>query len=118
MTQIVYDVDALAGWVEIVRSRGVVERATLIAGVAPLVSAKQARFLDEKVPGVTVPRDLVQALEEAGVEAPAVGVAQCVEVIRRLRGLAGIAGVHVMGMGHEEGVRAVVEGAGLLPRPA
>lgn len=118
MTQIVYDVDALAGWVEIVRSRGVVERATLIAGVAPLVSAKQARFLDEKVPGVTVPRDLVQALEAAGDEAPAVGVAQCVEVIRRLRGLAGIAGVHVMGMGHEEGVRAVVEGAGLLPRPA
>lgn len=118
MTQIVYDVDALAGWVEIVRSRGVVERATLIAGVAPLVSAKQARFLDEKVPGVTVPRDLVQALEAAGDEAPAVGVAQCVEVIRRLRGLAGIAGVHVMGMGHEESVRAVVEGAGLLPRPA
>lgn len=118
MTQIVYDVDALAGWVEIVRSRGVVERATLIAGVAPLVSAKQARFLDEKVPGVTVPRDLVQALEAAGDEAPAVGVAQCVEVIRRLRGLAGIAGVHVMGMGHEDGVRAVVEGAGLLPRPA
>lgn len=118
MTQIVYDVDALAAWVEIVRSRGVVERATLIAGVAPLVSARQARFLDEKVPGVTVPPDLVQALEDAGDEAPSVGVAQCVEVVRRLRGLAGIAGVHVMGMGHEEGVRAVVEGAGLLPRPA
>jgi 5,10-methylenetetrahydrofolate reductase len=70
------------------------------------------------VPGVAVPPDLVRALEDAGDEAPAVGVAQCVEVIRRLRGLAGIAGVHVMGMGHEEGVRAVVEGAGLLPRPA
>lgn len=118
MTQIVYDVDALAAWVETLRSRGIVERATLIAGVAPLVSAKQARFLDERVPGVTVPPDLVHALEDAGDEAPAVGVAQCVEVIRRLRGLGGIAGVHVMGMGREEGVRAVVEGAGLLPRPA
>jgi methylenetetrahydrofolate reductase (NADPH) len=118
MTQIVYDVEALTAWVETVRSRGIVERATLIAGVAPLVSAKQARFLDEKVPGVTVPPDLVRALEDAGDDAPAVGVAQCVEVIRRLRGLHGVAGVHVMGMGHEAGVRAVVEGAGLLPRPA
>lgn len=118
MTQIVYDVEALAAWVGIARSRGIVERAALIAGVAPLSSAKQARFLNEKVPGVTVPDDLIGALEEAGPEAAAVGVAQCVEVVGRLRSLAGIAGVHVMGMGHEEGVRAVVEGAGLLPRPA
>jgi 5,10-methylenetetrahydrofolate reductase len=118
MTQIVYDVEALTAWVGIARSRGIVERAALIAGVAPLSSAKQARFLNEKVPGVTVPDDLIGALEEAGPEASAVGVAQCVEVVGRLRSLAGIAGVHVMGMGHEEGVRAVVEGAGLLPRPA
>ncbi|HEU4356393.1 MAG TPA: methylenetetrahydrofolate reductase [Actinomycetota bacterium] len=118
MTQIVYDVEALAAWVEIARSRGIVERAALIAGVAPLSSAKQARFLNEKVPGVTVPSGLVDALEDAGPEAGAVGVAQCVEVVGRLRSLEGIAGVHVMGLGHEEGVRAVVEGAGLLPRPA
>lgn len=118
MTQIVYDVEALAAWVQIARSRGTVERASLIAGVAPLSSAKQARFLNEKVPGVAVPADLIAALEEAGPDAAAVGIAQCVEVVERLRSLEGIAGVHVMGMGHEEGVRAVVEGADLLPRPA
>lgn len=118
MTQIVYDVEALASWVQIARSRGIVERASLIAGVAPLSSAKQARFLNEKVPGVAVPADLIAALEDAGPDAAAVGVAQCVEVVERLRSLEGIAGVHVMGMGHEEGVRAVVEGADLLPRPA
>ena len=117
MTQIVYDVEALGAWVEIARSRGIVERAALIAGVAPLASAKQARFLDEKVPGVSVPPELIHALEDAGDEAPAVGVAQCVEVVRRLRRLNGVVGVHIMGMGHEEGVRAVVEDAGLLPRP-
>ena len=55
MTQIVYDVEALAAWVEIARSRGLAERAALIAGVAPLTSARQARFMNEKVPGVTVP---------------------------------------------------------------
>ncbi len=118
MTQIVYDVDALKGWLRTARSRGITERAALIVGVAPLSSARQARFLDGKVPGVTVPEGLVRALEEAGDAAPSVGVAQCVEVVRRLRSLEDVAGVHVMGMGHEEGVRAVVEDAGLLPRPA
>ncbi|HSD48999.1 MAG TPA: methylenetetrahydrofolate reductase [Actinomycetota bacterium] len=117
MTQIVYDVEALAAWVEIARSRGIVERAALIAGVAPLASARRARFLNDKVPGVTVPAGLIDALEEAGPDAAAVGVAQCVEVVGHLRSLDGVAGVHVMGLGREAGVRAVVEGAGLLPRP-
>jgi hypothetical protein len=30
----------------------------------------------------------------------------------------GVSGVHVMGLGREEAVRRVIEGAGLLPRPA
>ncbi len=117
MTQIVYDAEALAAWVDLVRARGITERAALIVGVAPLRSAAQARFLDERVPGVAVPPDLVAELEEAGDRAPEVGVARCVELVGRLRGIPGVAGVHVMGMGHEEGVRAVIEGAGLLPRP-
>ncbi len=117
MTQIVYDAEALAAWVDLVRARGITERAALIVGVAPLRSAAQARFLDERVPGVAVPPDLVAELEEAGDRAPEVGVARCVELVGRLRAIPGVAGVHVMGMGHEEGVRAVIEGAGLLPRP-
>ncbi|GIU99996.1 MAG: methylenetetrahydrofolate reductase [Actinomycetota bacterium] len=117
MTQIVYDLDALADWLDLVRSRGITERAAVIVGVAPLRSAAQARFLNERVPGVLVPPALVAELEEAGDLAPQVGVARCVELVRRLREAPGVAGVHVMGMGHEEGVRAVIEGAGLLPRP-
>lgn len=117
-TQIVYDLEALAAWVDRVGPLGVFERATVIVGVAPLMSGKQARFLDERVPGVSVPGALVRDLEEAGVEAPAVGVASCIEVVRGVRNLRGPSGVHVMGLGHEEGVRRVIDGAGLLPRPA
>lgn len=118
MTQIVYDIDALTAWVDLARGRGILERAAVIIGVAPLRSAKQARFLNEKVPGVSVPEALILALEEAGPQAPAEGARQAVEVVRRLREVPDIAGVHVMGMGHEEAVRTVVDGAGLLPRPA
>jgi len=117
-TQIVYDLEALGGWAETVGARGVFERAVVIVGVAPLRSARQARFLNERVPGVAVPSALIDELEAAGDRAADVGVTRCIEVVRRLHDLPGIAGVHVMGMGHEEGVRRVIEGAGLLPRPA
>src|SRR4029453_6185597 len=49
-TQIVFDADAIERWAEVVRARGVFERATVIVGVAPLRSAAQARYLDEHLP--------------------------------------------------------------------
>ncbi len=55
MTQIVYDVDALEAWADVVRSRGVLERASVLVGIAPVRSARQARYLDEQLPGVSVP---------------------------------------------------------------
>jgi methylenetetrahydrofolate reductase (NADPH) len=117
MTQITYDIEALAVWAEMVRQRGILERAAVIIGVAPLRSAKQARFVNERIPGVTVPPELISALEAAGDDAEAEGTRQTIEIVERLRKIRGIAGVHVIGMGHERAVRGVIEGAGLIPRP-
>ena len=117
MTQIVYDVDALEAWADVVRSRGILERAAVLVGVAPVRSAKQARYLDEHLPGVSVPADVIAALDAAGADASRVGADLCAEIVRRLRLVPGIAGVHVMGLGREEAVRQVIERAGLLPRP-
>jgi methylenetetrahydrofolate reductase (NADPH) len=118
MTQITYDLDALLVWAEIVRGRGIFERAAVIVGVAPIRSSKQAHFLDEHLQGVSVPPDMMAALEDAGEEAEALGTAHCIEIVTRLRAIPGIAGVHVMGLGREDAVRHVIEGAGLLPRPS
>jgi methylenetetrahydrofolate reductase (NADPH) len=117
-TQIVYDVDAFAAWTEVVRARGIHERAALIAGVAALRSVGQARYVNDRLPGVVVPVDVVRALESAGPDAAEVGVEIAVDVVRALAATEGISGVHVMGIGREASVRHVVERAGLLPRPA
>lgn len=117
MTQIAYDLEALSVWADVLRPRGVFERSAVIVGVAPLRSAKQARYMDEHLPGVSVPPSLVARLEEAGPHAEEVGTAQCVEIVSGLRQIEGLAGVHVMGLGREDAVRRVIEGAGLLPRP-
>ena len=116
-TQIVYDVEAFAAWAEVVRAHGVHERAALIAGVAPLRNGKQAHYVNDHLPGVVVPRAIVEELESAGPDAPAAGVRIAVGIVRALAGTEGIAGVHVMGLGREASVRHVVERAGLLPRP-
>jgi len=116
MTQITYDLDALLAWAEVVRGRGIFERAAVIIGVAPIRSAKQAHFMDEHLPGVSVPADMMAALDEAGEDAEALGTAHCIEIVTRLQAIAGIAGVHVMGLGREEAVRNVIEGSGLFPR--
>ncbi|MGZ8607162.1 MAG: methylenetetrahydrofolate reductase [Actinomycetota bacterium] len=118
MTQITYDLEALTAWAELVRSRGITERAAVVVGVAPIRSAKHARFLASHLPGVSVPSEMISSLEGAGEYAEALGVAQCVQIVARLRDLPGVAGVHVMGLGREAVVRHVIEQAGLLPRPA
>jgi methylenetetrahydrofolate reductase (NADPH) len=118
MTQTLYDVDAFEVWVGAARSRGLFERVAVIAGVAPLQSAKQARFVNDHLPGVAVPETIVRALEEAGPNAAGEGIRLAVDAVKRLRKTSGLAGVHVMGMGNAEAIRRVIEGAGLLPRPA
>lgn len=117
-TQIVYDVDAFGEWARGAAQRGVFERAFVLAGVAPPRSARSARFMNEHLPGVVVPEGVVRELEAAGPNAADVGVRLTVDVVTRLRAIEGIAGVHVMGLGHEDSVRRVIEEAGLLPRPS
>jgi len=118
ITQIVYDVPALAAWADTMRPRGLFERAHVLIGVTPLRSPKQARYMDEKLPGVTVPPAMVAALEAAGEDAEAAGMELAVPMIEHIRGIAGVAGIHVMAMGHDRTTRTLVERAGLLPRPA
>ena len=116
-TQIAYDIEALGAWAEVVRARGVFERAPVLIGMVPLRSAKGARFMNDKLPGVRVPPAMLQALEAAGDDAERVGRALTIEVVHGIRQIPGVSGVHLMGMGHDATVRAVVEGAGLFPRP-
>jgi methylenetetrahydrofolate reductase (NADPH) len=115
-TQIVYDVDRLAEWVDIVRSRGVFERAKVIVGLVPLRSLKNARFLDGLF-GVHVPQAVFDVLEAAGDEAERVGLGFTLDVAQRIRAIDGISGLHLLGIGRDDLVRTIVEDAGLFPRP-
>jgi methylenetetrahydrofolate reductase (NADPH) len=115
-TQIVYDSDRLGEWADLVRRRGIFERAKVIVGVVPLRSLTNARFLDGLV-GVHVPRVAFDLLETAGDEAERAGLEFTVDVAQKVRAIDGISGLHLMGIGRDDLVRTVVEDAGLFPRP-
>ena len=115
-TQIAYDTDRLGEWADLVRARGVFERARVLVGLVPLRSLKNARFMDGLF-GVHVPQAAFDLLESAGSDAERAGVEFTLSVVDRIRAIDGIAGIHLMGIGRDDLVRTIVEEAGLFPRP-
>jgi homocysteine S-methyltransferase len=83
MSQIAYDLDELVRFRDSVGGFGV----PLLVGVFPLTSYRLALRLHNEVPGIVVPRELQDALEAAGPDAAAIGMAHARELIEAAREL-------------------------------
>lgn len=136
-TQLVYDVEAFERYMSKARELGLHEQTYILVGVGPLKSPGMARYMKKSVPGILVPDELIERMEKAGAPWAAIpkddlskedkkarskawqeeGIKICVELIQQLRGIKGVAGVHIMAIEWEEAVKPIVEGAGLYPRP-
>ncbi len=115
-TQAVFDIERLSVFMEAVRASGLHQRTAILAGIVPLKSARAARFIKYKVPGMVVP-DLIISRLEAASNQKEEGLTLAVELIEAVKGIEGIRGVHLMAIEWEEKVRTLVERSGLLPRP-
>lgn len=118
-TNIVFDVERFAEWFTRVVEAGIAERAPVLVGVTPPRSTRMLRHMHENVPGVEVDEPTFARLEGLeGDDAKAAGVEVAVEIVRRLREVPGVAGVHIMAPGWEaEAVPRVVVDAGLMAAP-
>ena len=94
-TQFCFDLDIAADYFARLTSHGITRQLKFIAGIGPLLSAKQARFMDENLFGVSIPAPIIERLEQAS-DQKAEGRAICAELIDGLRRIDGIAGVHIM----------------------
>jgi 5,10-methylenetetrahydrofolate reductase len=114
-TNIVYDVDRFAEWYAGIVEAGIPERAPVLVGVTPPRSTRMLRYMHEKIPGIEVDDATFARLEGLeGEDAKRAGIEVAVDVVRRLRELPHVAGVHLMAPGWEaEAVPAVIAGAGL-----
>jgi methylenetetrahydrofolate reductase (NADPH) len=117
-TQIIYNVDKFAKWMEAVRDKGLHEKVKILAGVAPIKSVGAARYMQKRVPGMDVPEEVIDRLKGVPKEdVSKEGIKVCVDIINQVRDIKGVAGIHLMAIEWEEVVHEIVEQAGLLPRP-
>ena len=84
-------------------------KVPILAGIILLKSARQARYMTEKIPGVTVPEPLIDELESAESRFAA-SVAMAGRIVRCVAPMC--QGVHVMAIGWERRIPAVMEAAG------
>lgn len=112
-TQYCFDLAMLETFMREVRSRGLHRRCHILVGVGPLPSARTARWMRAHVPGVHIPEQILHRIEQSA-DQKREGAKICVELIRALRGMDGIAGVHVMAHRNEKMVPEILRESGLL----
>jgi 5,10-methylenetetrahydrofolate reductase len=114
-TNIVYDVERFAAWLAPFVEAGITERAPMLVGIAPPRSSRMLTYMHERIPGVEVDDATFARMEGlTGEAAASAGIEIAAELVRRVREVPGVSGVHLMAPGWESvAVPAVARAAGL-----
>jgi len=111
-TQAIYDLQNFAKFMEYARQF----KVKILAGVVLLVSARMAKYMNENVPGIFVPQNLIDELAAAPKgEALKTGIAIAGRMIKQLKEENICDGVHIMAIGREEVVPDILAAAGIVP---
>ncbi|MBI5558881.1 MAG: acetyl-CoA decarbonylase/synthase complex subunit delta [Deltaproteobacteria bacterium] len=115
-TQIIYNVEKFARFMEMVRDLGLHEKVYILAGVTPPKSLGMARYMKTSVPGMDVTDEVINRMKGAA-DKQEEGINICVDIINRVKEIKGVSGVHIMAIEWEEAVAEIVKRAKLEPRP-
>ncbi len=116
-TQVVFEIEKAKAFMKSIKH---IKIPTLI-GIFPLKSYKIGKWMDDFVPGVTIPPDLLQQLKELGSiedkpkrkqKIAEMNVEYFGEVIKELRKTTQAAGCHIMAVKWEELIPPLIEVAG------
>jgi len=115
-TQIIYNVERFAKFMQAVRDLGLDKKVHILAGVTPPKSVGMARYMKSSVPGMDVTDEVIKRMQGAKDKEDE-GINICVDIIRQVREIEGVAGVHIMAIEWESAVPEIVSRAGLASRP-
>jgi len=112
-TQAVYDLDELKRFVGY--SRNINKSVKILAGIVLLASARMAKWMNENIPGIFVPQNLIDELAEVPKgESLSKGIEIAGNLIKRIKDEEICDGVHIMAIGKEEKVPDILKAAGIL----
>jgi methylenetetrahydrofolate reductase (NADPH) len=94
-TQFCLDAGVVRRYIDRLREHQLTEQLFFLIGLAPLASARSARWIRQHLFGSTVPDALIARLEAAQDE-KLEGRRICVELIQQMQQIPGVAGVHLM----------------------
>ena len=119
-TQGIFDLEVFKRFLDMVDSVGI--KTHIMAGIIPLKSAGMAKYMNENVPGIAVPQDMIDRLAAAAAEGKEkgvkglptqLGIEMAAEMIAKIRDEHLCDGVHIMAIGAEKNVPKILDKAGL-----
>jgi methylenetetrahydrofolate reductase (NADPH) len=114
-TQAVFDIQAFAQWLDAAHAEGITDKTAIIAGVLPLNDAAEAEKLRVTYTDFYIPDEVINRLNSAGDKDAQrkVGLAVGAEIIRELKNMKGLRGVHILSGGKEAVVPELLAASGL-----
>ena len=119
-TQGIFDIDTYKRFLEAVDKAGI--KTHIMAGIIPLKSAGMANYMNENVPGIAVPQDMIDRLSAAAAEGKEkgvkglptqLGIEMAAEMIAKIKDEKLCDGVHIMAIGAEKNVPTILDMAGI-----
>ena len=113
--QVAFELEPLARFMAEAVEKGLAERAAILPSICLVRSPKALRFIDENVPGISVPPGVIERCERA-----ADPEAECFEVACELadaaRSLPGVRGLHLISFRKEAGIARLCRRLGIPTR--
>ena len=115
-TQGIFDLDTFKRFLEKVDMMGI--KTHIMAGIIPLKAAGMAKYMNENVPGIDVPQDMIDRLAAAAAEGKEkgikglpmkLGMEMAAEMIAKIKDEKLCDGVHIMAIGAEKNVPAILD---------
>ena len=112
-TQFCMDIGVVRRYASRLLELGVAQKLPILIGIAPIPSARSARWMKEKLYGAIVSDRIVERLERAA-DPKAEGIAICVELLQQLAETPGVAGAHVMAPAFHSAIGPAIEASGVV----
>lgn len=106
-TQFCMDLEILRRYVARLAEHGITQGFYLLIGIAPLASARSARWIRDNLFGSVVPDSIIERMEQAA-DPKAEGKKICVELLHGLAEIKGVSGAHIMAPLNESAMPDVI----------
>jgi methylenetetrahydrofolate reductase (NADPH) len=109
-TQFCMDAGVVRRYMARLAEHGITDRLKVLIGVAPLRSARSARWIKEKLFGAIIPEAIIGRMEAAS-DPVAEGRRICLDLIQELSEIPHVGGAHIMAPGNDTAVPDIIVAA-------